>query len=565
MEADGQIHRVAVAHVDPAKEALLHETLRQLPIRLDEPRGVAIALRTGQALIERSIADEEVQAVAHDRRHPAMLRELRPRSYLIVPLISHGRRLGALSLLYSADSGRRYSEGDIPLAEDLARRCARAVENAQLFRAASEAEERVSLLNAELQTRLAELRRAVDAQQTEMTERKRAQEQVVNANRQLQQALRDVEAAQTTIRRQERLRAVGELASGIAHDFNNALSMIVGFAELMLIDPSVLAAPDQAREKVRLIHSAAMGAGAVVSRLRELYRPREENVPFEAVQLNDVIAQAISLTQPRWRDQAQAAGRHIRVETDLKDVPTVDGVHSELREALSNLILNAVDAMPSGGALTISSRPEAAHIVVEVRDTGIGMSGEVRGRIFEPFFTTKGESGTGLGLALVYGIVDRHAGEIDVASTEGNGTTFTIRLPIGAVGAKPEPPPAPPARRTLRVLLAEDEPSLRRILASYLQIDGHETILAPDGRQALDVFDPSTIDLVITDRAMPEMNGDQLAAEVRQRAPSTPIIMLTGLGGLMQDLKERPFGVDLVVAKPVTLATFRAAIATVTT
>jgi signal transduction histidine kinase len=565
LEQDGTIRRVAAAHADPAKEDLLHRTMQEIPMRLDEPRGVAVALRTGESLIQPAITDDEIRTVARDRRHLQILQELRPRSHLIVPLISHGKRLGALSLLYSEDSGRRYARADIPLAEDLARRCAQAVENAQLYRAASEAEERVRRLNAELERRVSQLREANSRLQAEMSERQLAQGQLQEANAQLEHALDDVGKAQDVLRRQERLRALGELASGIAHDFNNALGMIVGFAELLLADPAALQDQDEARGKIRLIHSAAIGAGAVVSRLRELYRPRDEGVPFQPVQLNDVIAQAISLTQPRWRDQAQAAGHEIRVETELRTLPTVDGNHAELREALTNLILNAADAMSGGGTLTLRSRIEGGQVVMEVADTGVGMPAEVSARIFEPFYTTKGERGTGLGLALVQGTVERHQGQVAVASVEGRGTTFTICLPIGQTTAAAQTAPAllvtPPRR--LRVILAEDEPSLRRILASYLQIDGHHSTVVEDGRAALAAFKPGEVDLVITDRAMPDVNGDQVAGEVKRQAPGTPVIMLTGLGDLMHDLQQQPEGVDLVIGKPVTLAAFRAAIARV--
>lgn len=565
LEADGRIYRVAAAHADPAKEPLLHETTDQFPMHLDEPRGVAIALRTGESQLQPTITDAEVRTVARDRRHLQILQSLRPTSHLIVPLISHGKRLGALSLLYSVDSGRRYSQADIPLAEDLGRRCAQAVENAQLFRAASEAEERVARLNVELERRVQELDETNRHLELEMGERQLAQEQLLEANLQLERALDEVREAREVIRRQERLRALGQLASGVAHDFNNALGMIVGFSELLLADARALDNPDEARKTVRLIHSAAMGASAVVSRLRELYRPRDDEQALQPVQLNDVIAQAISLTQPRWRDQAQAAGRQIRVETELQTIPTVDGLPSELREALSNLILNATDAMPDGGTLTIRSRVEDDRVVVEVSDTGVGIPPDIQARIFEPFFTTKGDRGTGLGLGLVKGIVDRHSGEIEVASTPGQGTTFTIRLPLGISTVGQAAPVAEAPRHRLRVLLAEDEPALRRIVSSYLQIDGHRVVAVADGRLAVEALGTDTFDLIITDRAMPGMNGDQLAAEVEQRSPQIPVIMLTGLGHLMHETGELPPGIDLVLAKPVTLADFRAAVARVTT
>jgi signal transduction histidine kinase/CheY-like chemotaxis protein len=416
-------------------------------------------------------------------------------------------------------------------------------------------------LDERVRLRTAELEAANSSLELEMAERQLAQEQLLEANLQLEQALTDVGEAHAAMLRQERLRALGELASGIAHDFNNALGMIVGFSELILADPEALAVADEARAKVRLIHSAAIGAGEVVSRLREFYRARDDSEDFKPVQINDVIAQAISLTRPRWQDQMQAAGQTISVAVELQEVPTIDGRGADLREALANLILNAVDAMPSGGSLTLRSRMVGTDVFVDVSDTGIGMSAEVRDRIFEPFFTTKGDQGTGLGLAQVHRIVERHGGEITVASAEGQGTTFTIRLPLGSRPASiPEGAIETPRPQGLRVLLAEDEPSLRRILVSYLEIDQHRVVHAADGRQALAAFEPGNFDLLITDRAMPELNGDQLALEVQRREPTLPIIMLTGLGDLMHELDERPPGVQIVIAKPVTLSTFRDAI-----
>jgi CheY-like chemotaxis protein len=205
--------------------------------------------------------------------------------------------------------------------------------------------------------------------------------------------------------------------------------------------------------------------------------------------------------------------------------------------------------------------------VVEVSDTGTGMPPDVRDQIFDPFYTTKGDRGTGLGLAMVHGIVEQHDGEISVQSEVGVGTTFTMRfrpLPEQVEPSVVTARPAPPRVRGLRVLLTEDEPSLRQILTSYLRVDGHAIEAAGNGHEALAKFRPDAFDLVITDRAMPEMGGDQLAAELERRGSTTPVIMLTGLGDLMNEVGERPEGVDLVVAKPVTLAELRAAVVTVT-
>jgi PAS domain S-box-containing protein len=402
----------------------------------------------------------------------------------------------------------------------------------------------------------------------DIAERLQMDEQLRQANHRLEHALEEAQKTQELIKRQERLRALGQLASGIAHDFNNSLSMIIGFTELLLSTPSALDEPETLKSNLRLIHSAAQDASNVVGRLREFSRPPTETDVFPPIQVNDLIAQAISLTQPRWRDQAQASGRTIRVVTELTQVPRVAGREQELREALTNLILNAVDAMPSGGQLTLRSIMDGERVLIEVCDTGTGMTREVCDQIFDPFFTTKGEQGTGLGLAMVNGIVVRHSGQIKVESELGRGTTFRLFLPVAQ---EPEPLPGvtSPASmeatriRDLRVLLAEDEPSLRHILVSYLKIDGHVVDTAANGEEALAKFQPNAFDLVITDRAMPEMGGDQLAAEIKRLDPEVPVIMLTGLGELMNEVGEQPEGVDLVIAKPVTLATLRRSTATV--
>jgi CheY-like chemotaxis protein/anti-sigma regulatory factor (Ser/Thr protein kinase) len=278
------------------------------------------------------------------------------------------------------------------------------------------------------------------------------------------------------------------------------------------------------------------------------------------VSLGALVEEAIALTEPKWKNQAQGEGRTIRVETSLPAIAPIAGEPAELREALTNLIFNAADALPDGGTIRIEARDEGEWVALEVRDTGTGMTEEARRRCLEPFFTTKGEQGTGLGLAMTYGIVQRHLGTIAIESAPGRGTAVTIRLPARAEPtADAASAPPPPAR--LRVLAAEDEPAVRELIAAYLAADGHVVELAPDGRAALEKLREDGFDLVITDRSMPGMSGDQLAAAVKQVNPATPVILLTGFGDLMESAGERPPGVDLVVGKPVTLQKFREGIA----
>ena len=382
-------------------------------------------------------------------------------------------------------------------------------------------------------------------------------------NAELQNALTELTAAQEHIIQQERLRALGQMASGIAHDFNNALVPILGFCELLLLSPAILKDEQKAASYLETIQTAAKDAASVVSRLREFYRPNKGERAFAPVSLKRLVEQAVTLTKPKWKDQAQAAGATVEIALELEAVPPVAGEESALREVLTNLIFNAVDAMPAGGTLTLRTTRRGDTAVLEVADTGTGMTAVVRQRCLEPFFSTKGERGTGLGLSMVFGIVQRHSGSLDIRSAPGQGTAFIITLPLQ--DAPPEAAAAAPARapqRPLRVLVVDDETPVRDTLAAVLAADGHEVALATDGADGLRRFGAGTFDLVITDKAMPVMNGDQMAAAIKSRAPKMPVILLTGFG-LFHDKSEFP-DVDALASKPIRIPALRDAIAAVT-
>lgn len=396
----------------------------------------------------------------------------------------------------------------------------------------------------------------------EITERKRAADELLALNAELQTALADLNATQKQIIQQERLRALGQMASGIAHDFNNALVPILGFCELLLLSPGILDDKQKTSRYLQTIQIAAKDAASVVSRLREFYRPDKNDREFVPVNLKRLVEQAITLTKPKWKDQAQASGAMVRVSLELEAVPPVAGEESALREVLTNLIFNAVDAMPEGGSLTLRTRHDGETATIEVADSGIGMSEEVRQRCLEPFFSTKGERGTGLGLSMVFGIVQRHSGSLDLRSEPGKGTTFIITLPLQDA-AEHRPTAEAPARapqRSLRVLVVDDEAPVRDTLAAVLATDGHEVELAIDGLDGLKRFGAREFDLVMTDRAMPGMSGDQMAATIKLIAPRMPIILLTGFG-LFHDKSEFP-DVDVLASKPIRIPALREAIAT---
>jgi signal transduction histidine kinase len=391
-----------------------------------------------------------------------------------------------------------------------------------------------------------------------LTRRKQAEEDLVATNRELEKALNELKATQQQVIQQERLSAIGQMASGIAHDFNNNLTPILGFSELLLENDKLLDNKAETRRCLEMLRTSAKDAASVVSRLREFYRPAETDEEFPVVDLAKIVQQAVALTEPKWRRQTQAKGLTVDVVADAKASPFVAGQESALREVLTNLIFNAVDAMPEGGRVSIETAVEGDDAVIRVRDTGIGMTEIVRQRCLEPFFSTKGERGTGLGLSMVYGIIERHRGKLEIESAVGQGTTFIIRLPL----AENSPliataPSGPRSRSLLNVLIVDDEPRILEVVSAYLRCDGHSVSTAASGREALEKFQRNDFDLVVLDRVMPEMSGDQTARFIKQVRHDIPVIMLTGFGALIEVTGSQPAPVDVVLDKPVTLDALR--------
>lgn len=375
----------------------------------------------------------------------------------------------------------------------------------------------------------------------------------------LEQTLGRLKATQQQLVKQERLRALGMMASGIAHDFNNALMLVLGYAELL--QPHI-AALDGEREKFLLanLKSAAQDGAHVVSRLQEFYRPAGNAHLRVGVDVNQTIEHALTLTAPRWRDKCRAEGIQIDPSLELTPVPNLLGNAAELREVLINLIFNAVDAMPQGGRLVLRTKVQDGRIQIEVSDTGVGMSEEECARCLEPFFTTKGESGTGLGLASVYGFVQRYGGAIRVKSEKGKGASFTLTLPasdaqIDRTQIQPHEPTSP-----LKILIVDDQEIIRELIAEILRSDGHNITVAATGVEALLQLNKGQFDLLISDLSMPDMTGSQLASEIRAKGDKTPFILLTGFGDEMLAQGSTPLGVDLVLSKPVTSASLYQAI-----
>jgi CheY-like chemotaxis protein len=272
----------------------------------------------------------------------------------------------------------------------------------------------------------------------------------------------------------------------------------------------------------------------------------------------------VELTSYRWRNEAQAAGVTINVDTELAPTDAVFGSAAEVRQVLTNLILNAVDAMPAGGTIRLRTYSVGNWVCTQISDTGTGMSEEVRRRCFEPFFTTKGRAGTGLGLAIVFGIIERHHGRVELETAEGRGTTFTLWMPASRALETTDGGATPVTNsggRPLRVLVVDDEDLLLEVMSQQLVIMGHTVECFTDPKKALEAVYRQPFDLIFTDRAMPGMCGDQFAKLVREYNAELPVVLLTGFGSIIRDTGETVENVDEVLPKPLSHATLRQVIA----
>src|SRR4029453_1527790 len=303
----------------------------------------------------------------------------------------------------------------------------------------------------------------------------------------------------------EKLTALGRLAGGIAHDFNNLLQAILGYAQLMKQN---LPNGELIERSLSVVESAAMDGAETVRRIQTFARLRPDE-QFVRVDINQVAQDAVAITRPRWEEKLAHDRRPLELRLDLQAAESPQGRPALLTEALTNLILNAMDAMPEGGTLTIATQHTPGRDVrVTVADTGIGMTESVRQRIFEPFFSTKGEAGSGLGLSMTYSIVRRHGGEIRVDTAPGAGTTFTLIFPVQTESLPPATSPEPTGtRRLARVLVVDDDAQVLSSITEMLRSVGHTVTPSSTGRLAITEYQPGRFDVIVTNIGMVGMNG----------------------------------------------------------
>ncbi len=367
----------------------------------------------------------------------------------------------------------------------------------------------------------------------------------------LKQTLQELKHAQDQMVQAEKLRAMGEMASGVAHDFNNVLAVILGNVQLLLHQLDRLS-PEEIREGLKVIERSSKDGAETVRRIQEFTGMRKDK-EFVSLSLNKIVEEVITITQPRWRDQVQKQGVQIELNTQLGEIPLIMGNPHELREVLTNIIFNAVDAMPKGGKLTIATQSQSEDWVeMRISDTGIGMTEEVKKRVFDPFFTTKGVTNSGLGMSVSFGIIKRHGGEILIESEPGKGTTFIIHLPKGYEGEETVVKEVAPIKEVsrARILVIDDDESVRDILSRILETQGHQVIVACDGEEGIEQFKSEPFDLVFTDLGMPRLSGWEVGKAIKEIDPKVPIAMITGWGVELDREKMSESGINLIVSKP---------------
>ncbi|HEV8481828.1 MAG TPA: ATP-binding protein, partial [Candidatus Eisenbacteria bacterium] len=357
-----------------------------------------------------------------------------------------------------------------------------------------------------------------------------------------------------------RLRMAGELASGVAHEFNNVLGAILGRAQLLRRQSQEgRLTPAALESALDVVECVAQDGADTVRRLRE-FSIGGEPTAFDVVDLERLAKDAVEFTRPRWENEAQAEGRAVRVRVETEPGVWIEGRASELREVFTNLLLNAVDALPRGGHIVVRGHAAGESVTISVEDDGLGMDDATRSRVFDPFFTTKGDKGTGLGLTMVYGIVARHRGRITVDSAPERGTRIRMVFPRSAtppslarVEALLPATQVAASSDILEVLAVDDEPAVLDLLGDIIETLGHRVTRFSSAPEALATLQPGRYDLVLTDLGMPGMSGWEFSRALRAVDPTVPHAWITGWGEELVGDASRRDGTDAIVAKPFTI------------
>ncbi len=383
---------------------------------------------------------------------------------------------------------------------------------------------------------------------SDITVRRQFEQEIFERTNELALLNQELQRAQERLVHAAKLAALGELSAGVAHHLNNVLGVILGNIQLARrrdLDPWL-------REKLETCELAATDGANTVQRIRALARS-EECLVVERIDLNAIVAEVVKLTEPKWRNESQLNGHRIELATDFGDLPHVQGNATDLREVAANVILNAVQAMPEGGRIAVTTRADGGFAVLSVADTGVGMSEETKARIFDPFYTTRGSEGTGLGMSIADAIVSKHGGDISVKSEQGKGSEIIIRLPF-ADSTTAEPVDARaviPVQQSAAILVVDDEKMFGEVIGQMLVEGGHRATVVNTTSEALAVIQRGRYDILVTDLAMPSMSGCELARAAKTIDPDLAIVLMTGFDSVEDRREIEESGIDLVLGKPV--------------
>jgi nitrogen-specific signal transduction histidine kinase/CheY-like chemotaxis protein len=371
----------------------------------------------------------------------------------------------------------------------------------------------------------------------------------------LQTAYESLKASQAQLIVSERLNALGEMAAGVAHDFNNVLAGALGRAQLLLYRMEQQECDrDVIQSDLKVIERCALQGAETVRRIQAFTCIRQD-MPRDSVDLNEIVGDAVEITRHKWKDECEAQGISITIGMDLGRVSNVAGSSRELAQAVSNLIFNAVEAMPAGGTLQLKTSQREETVLLEISDTGLGLDEQTKSRIFEPFFTTKAK-GNGLGLSIVYGIVTQHRGTISVESEKGAGTTFTIGLPLQQDKELHDVIHEQELLRplqSLRILIVEDDKIIQDLFKEFLKACGHRVSVASSGEEALLLFKSDAFEMVITDLSIGDMSGLSLAKQLKDTNPDVRIILCSGWALQQREMELHEAGIDMAIQKPIKL------------
>ena len=397
-------------------------------------------------------------------------------------------------------------------------------------------------LEARVKERTAELE-AVNVQlQREIAERRQAEEQIVKSNQQLTVAIAELRAAQ-------RSRAGAERSGSATREIEEALRRVHQHSEVVLRAPALISNPEKVAEHLQQIMQAAEAGRKA---LRKPGEPSEivaadvapAEAVFQPVELDTLVEHVTGLFQPKTGEQPGGAASKVAFERKGGPGAEIHGDPIQLREMLTHLVRNSMNAIPRRGTITIGAQQAGDDAILTVQDDGLGVTEAMRLRLLDPSAAGERADGWPSGYAVIHEVVARHRGRLEIESRKGIGTTVRVIFPSAKCAAPPQ----------CRVLVVDDDPVVREVIHTYLTDDGYAVTLAVNGRDGLEKFCAGEFDIVLTDRSMPEMEGDELAREVKKRRPGVPVILVTGFGDIMAATGERPEGVDFVLSKPFTMA-----------